>query len=177
MYAPAAIHLASGMAKHLLEGLHHPPNLLSMTAFPILIFLPLHYATHRLYPSISEPPILSLGPRELDYEYVKHGLDKWPIHNVIIYVGLTCAVVAHGVEGTALMLRVWVTSSGKRRWDWKKFGIWMAISGSVVVGLCTIWNEPALAPRQLSKRIDAAWGHAQGLFNPVCDHECAWPSK
>ncbi|KIJ32424.1 hypothetical protein M422DRAFT_265755 [Sphaerobolus stellatus SS14] len=57
-----------------------------MTAYPLL--LPVHVLTHRWYPMTEAPPISALSPSELDYEFVKVGLSKWPVRNVEIGEGI-----------------------------------------------------------------------------------------
>jgi hypothetical protein len=49
-----------------------------------------------------------LGPGELDYEFVKHGLKMWPGRaSMVLFSGLVCAVCAHAMEGWRVVLRRW----------------------------------------------------------------------
>ncbi|KAJ7577496.1 hypothetical protein C8J56DRAFT_367666 [Mycena floridula] len=54
----------------------------------MLALLPIHFFTHRFSPQTLEAPILALGPSELDYEFVKFGLQQWPWRNWILYGAL-----------------------------------------------------------------------------------------
>ena len=69
----------------------------------LFLFLPVHYLTHRVYPTISAAPINSFGPAELDYEFVKTGLQTWPLRSWLLYAGLIGCVALHSVEGISII--------------------------------------------------------------------------
>ena len=86
-------------------------SVLSSTGYlTLLLFLPVHYFTHRVYPTISAAPIHSFGPAELDYEFVKTGLSTWPLRSWFLYVGLVGCVALHAVEGINIIM---ATNIGK----------------------------------------------------------------
>ena len=69
----------------------------------LFLFLPIHYLTHRVYPTIPTAPINSFGPAELDYEFVKTGLQAWPFRSWFLYIGLVGCVALHSVEGISII--------------------------------------------------------------------------
>ncbi|KAI0258981.1 hypothetical protein BC834DRAFT_908806, partial [Gloeopeniophorella convolvens] len=80
VFAPLLIHSTSALLKHLFSPRSPRPlsSSLSATGYVVaFFFLPAHFITHRLAPADPAPPISSLGPSELDYEYVK-ALVEWP---------------------------------------------------------------------------------------------------
>lgn len=79
-------------------------SVLSSTGYlTLFLFLPVHYLTHRVYPAISAAPIHSFGPAELDYEFVKTGLQTWPSRSWLLYIGLVGCVALHSVEGIGII--------------------------------------------------------------------------
>lgn len=79
-------------------------SVLSSTGYlTLFLFLPIHYFTHRVNPTISAAPIHSFGPAELDYEFVKTGLQTWPFRSWALYIGLVTCVVMHSVEGVSII--------------------------------------------------------------------------
>jgi hypothetical protein len=58
------------------------------------------------------PPINSLGPAELDFNFVAHGLKQWPIRSWLIYGALVGFGAVHAVEGSKVLMRKW--KSGDR---------------------------------------------------------------
>ena len=86
-------------------------SVLSSTGYlTLFLFLPVHYLTHRLYPTISVAPIHSFGPAELDYEFVKTGLQTWSLRSWLLYIGLVGCVALHAVEGINIIM---ATQNGK----------------------------------------------------------------
>jgi len=84
---------------------------LSFTGYlTLFLLLPVHYLTHRVYPAIPAAPIHSFGPAELDYEFVKTGLQTWPLRSWLLYIGLVGCVALHAVEGVSIIT---VTQNGK----------------------------------------------------------------
>jgi len=113
---PFTIHVVSGIAKRLI-ALHRPPrplkSLLSLSAYvSLLFFFPIHWHTHRAYPAIPSPPIYAVGPSELDYEFVKVGIQTWPWTSWFLYGGLALGVAWHMAEGLNIIYSTWVKGSG-----------------------------------------------------------------
>ena len=115
--APLVIHPLASIAKRLFSpgvGSQKPwsqprpiTSVLSSTGYLTLsLFLPIHYFTHRVYPAIAEAPIHSFGPAELDYEFVKTGLQTWPLRSWFLYIGLVGCVALHSVEGISIITGV-----------------------------------------------------------------------
>jgi succinate dehydrogenase/fumarate reductase cytochrome b subunit len=81
-------------------------SVLSSTGYlTLFLFLPVHYLTHRVYPALSDAPIHSFGPAELDYEFVKTNLRTWPFRSWFLYIGLVGCVALHSVEGISIIAR------------------------------------------------------------------------
>ncbi|KAF5373099.1 hypothetical protein D9758_001494 [Tetrapyrgos nigripes] len=93
------------------------PSLLSLSAYPLIFLLPIHFATHRALPMTPEPPINALGPAELDFNFVAHGLKQWPIRSWLIYGALTVFGAIHAVEGSKVLLRKWKAGSRREKPD------------------------------------------------------------
>ena len=112
--APLVIHPLAGVAKRLFSlgiGSREPRSrsrpmtsaLASTGYLTLFLFLPIHYLTNRVYPTISAAPIHSFGPAELDYEFVKTGLQAWPFRSWFLYIGLVGCVALHSVEGASII--------------------------------------------------------------------------
>ena len=112
--APLVIHPLASAAKRLFSsgiGSQKPwsrfrpmTSVLSSTGYlTLFLFLPVHYLAHRVYPAIPDAPIHSFGPAELDYEFVKTGLQTWPFRSWFLYVGLVGCVALHSVEGIGII--------------------------------------------------------------------------
>jgi succinate dehydrogenase/fumarate reductase cytochrome b subunit len=119
--APLVIHPFASVAKRLFTpsiGFQKPwsrlrpmASVLSSTGYlTLFLFLPVHYLTHRIYPAIPDAPIHSFGPAELDYEFVKTGLQTWPFRSWFLYIGLVGCVALHSVEGIIVITK---TQSGE----------------------------------------------------------------
>ena len=109
---PFVIHVASGIARRLLAPTSKQPrkltSTLSIAAYTALVFVPIHVFTHRLAPTDASPPILAVGPAELDYEFVKTGLSRFPWRSWALYTGLVASVVVHAVEGINILRTTWL---------------------------------------------------------------------
>ena len=109
----------------------------------LFLFLPVHYLTHRVYPTISNAPIHSFGPAELDYEFVKTGLQAWPLRSWLLYVGLVGCVALHSVEGisiiTATQFGKAIVPKGKRKLASLLVGI-PALTGLFLISREGVWT-------------------------------------
>lgn len=125
----------------------------------LLVFVPLHYLVHRVYPASPAPPIHALGPGELDFEYVKYGLQRFPWRSWGLYVGLVAGVAWHAAAGTQI---VWNTYLRGR------FGAWRASLGAraaaaaavvlpVLAGVFAVSREPLFAFASSIPRYEAAY--------------------
>ena len=80
----------------------------SIDACLYLFFVPVHYLTHRIYPTDLSPSIDAVGPAELDFEFVKTGLHTWPWRSSFLYIGLTAAVAWHAAAGITVIWSTWL---------------------------------------------------------------------
>ncbi|KAG8929486.1 hypothetical protein FRC01_004259 [Tulasnella sp. 417] len=155
---PLGIHVTASAVKRLLIGFPSPPSLITWATIPILMTLPIHFATHRLYPSIPDPPINALSPSELDYEYVKFGLQTWPWRNTLLYLVLVAGTATHAVEGLRVMIRVWQPNAAlPKEWGWKRWSTVAAVVGFTVAGILTLKGETLIMTSRAASRISSAW--------------------
>ncbi|KAF9464624.1 hypothetical protein BDZ94DRAFT_1216293 [Collybia nuda] len=171
---PIAVHTLAGVAKRLLSIRGTPPrrltSILSWTGYTtLLLFLPIHFMTHRVDPTSTSAAISAVGPAELDYEFVKLGLQKWPIRSWFLYTGLVSSVVLHMVDGTTIVWNAWIKDSFIGKLSWKtpgdpqrkrklKFVKYLAgVVLPVLSGLYVISNEPSMIFASMSKRFEAVF--------------------
>ncbi|KAJ3970825.1 hypothetical protein EV361DRAFT_992945 [Lentinula raphanica] len=81
-----------------------PSTTLSLTAYTALLILPIHFSLHRVLPMTPNPPVLSLGPSELDYSFVQYGIQRWPVRTWAMYAVLVGAAITHAIEGTRVLI-------------------------------------------------------------------------
>jgi succinate dehydrogenase/fumarate reductase cytochrome b subunit len=154
---PLVVHTLAGITKRLFspgignqKPLSQPrpmTSLLSSTGYlTLFLFLPVHYVTHRIYPAISDAPIHSFGPAELDYEFVKTGLQTWPLRSWFLYTGLVGCVALHSVEGISIITKTElgriIVPKGWRRLASLLVGV-PGLTGLYFISRETVW---ALAP-------------------------------
>lgn len=72
------------------------------------IHCPIHFLNHRYNPTDPSLPISSLGPAELDYEYVKLALQEYPGRSWFGYAALTACVAWHAAEGMSIVWNTWL---------------------------------------------------------------------
>jgi hypothetical protein len=125
--------------------------------------------SHRVDPTSISAPISAVGPAELDYEFVKLGLQKWPIRSWFLYTGLVSSVVLHMVDGTTLVWNAWTqdtfigklgrSNSGdpRRRRNMKFAKYLVGVVLPVLGGLYVISNEPSMIFSSMSKRFEAVF--------------------
>ncbi|KAL4246149.1 hypothetical protein ABKN59_009336 [Abortiporus biennis] len=113
---PFAIHTSTSIAKRLItpkRSTRSLRSLLSITGYvALLVFVPIHYLTHRVYPTDPSPPIYSIGPSELDYEFAKVAVETWPWRSWLLYGGLTLGVAWHMAEGANIIYTTWFKGKG-----------------------------------------------------------------
>ena len=170
LFGPIAIHSFAGITKRLLSPNKSPASprplssLLTITGYAtFLFFLPIHYTTHRLLPASPDAPISSLGPAELDFEFVKLGLQRWPWTNWFLYVGLVGSVALHMADGLNIINNTWF-----RTWTRGKAGVFagrkrtraLALGGlvlPVLTGLYVISREPPMVFSSIARRFEAVF--------------------
>ncbi|PPQ97973.1 hypothetical protein CVT26_003122 [Gymnopilus dilepis] len=173
---PITVHALSGILKRLLSPPGRPPrrftHLLSLTGHAaFFFFLPIHYLTHRAYPTIEAPPIDAVGPAELNYEFVKTGLKGWPIRSWFLYGGLVLSVTLHLVDGMTLIWNTWLKDSMslvfKRLQSWKRDNrprrMLLAlgcIALPTLTGLYALTKEPLMTFSSIAQRYQAVFLHS-----------------
>ena len=164
--APIALHVGAGVAKRLLSGSpgRQPrplTRILTLTGYTLgVFFLPIHYITHRIYPTVKDYPIDAIGPAELDYEFVKYGLQRWPARSWALYAGLVGCVVLHGVAGLKIIWQTWTGNTGATRRKARRANTVAAASGivaPVVLGIFALSREPLMTFPSTVARFEAVF--------------------
>lgn len=164
---PLIIHPLASIVKRLIACPSKAPpsrplsSLLSITGYAsLLVFLPIHFFTHRVNPSDISAPIFAVGPAELDYDFVKLGLQTWPVRSWLFYAGLVGCVVLHAGDGLNIIRNIWFKDvlgwlkgdRGKRRFT--------AVGGiilPVLSGVYMLSREPLTTFAPLASRFKAAF--------------------
>ena len=164
---PITIHAISAIAKRLLSPQKRPPrrlsNLLSITGYAnALFFLPIHYFTHRVHPTIENAPIFAVGPSELDYEFVKTGLHFWPWTSWFLYTGLIVSTSLHLADGMTIIWNTWLKDILFGAWKrtYRNRRLTLAFTGialPVLAGLFTLSCEPLMAFTSTVNRYQASF--------------------
>jgi succinate dehydrogenase/fumarate reductase cytochrome b subunit len=144
VFAPLLIHSTSAILKRLFSP--YPPrplsSALSVTGYATaFFFLPIHILTHRLAPADPAPPIASLSPSELDYEYVKAALSGWPVRSKVLYAALVVGVAWHAADGFGIVWSTWtpnLETPGRRA----RRALAYAAVMPVLTGLAVLAREP-----------------------------------
>ncbi|TFK87707.1 hypothetical protein K466DRAFT_490342 [Polyporus arcularius HHB13444] len=159
--APLAIHPISATLKRLLAPTtaRRITSILSLTGYSAAIIVALHLFTHRIAPSDPAPPIYSVGPSELDYEYVKFALHSWPWRGFVSYIGLAALVAWHAAEGMAIIWNTWARPTfGPLRQTARSRAIGAVIGIlPVATGLYYMWQEPLMIFASHAARFKAAF--------------------
>jgi hypothetical protein len=121
----------------------------------VLLLLPIHYPTHRLFPQLSSAG--AFGPAQLDMEFVKAGLQRWPIRSWVIYSVLAGATLTHAADGLFVVARHQQLRV-KRRNAWRIAGALATVP--VLAGTYVLWQEPVIAFSGLVEKFYAAFEHS-----------------
>jgi len=168
---PIVLHVCAGVVKRLLSGApREKPRpfsaVLAYTGYAAaILFLPMHYLTHRIYPMSAGDPIDAIGPAELDYEFVKYGLQRWPVRTWLLYGGLASCVILHGLTGAKIIWQTWfggTRRNGDRGKDRKIFNFTPVAAASsilvpVLVGIYRVSQEPLMALSPTITRFEAVF--------------------
>jgi hypothetical protein len=162
VFAPLLIHSTSAILKRLFSP--QPPrplsSALSVTGYAAALFLlPVHVFTHRLVPADPAPPIASLSPSELDYEYVKAALSGWPRQSTVLYATLVLGVALHAADGLGILWSTWapdLKAPGRRA----RRALAGAAALPILTGLAVLAREPLFAFASTVTRYRAALTHS-----------------
>lgn len=190
VFAPLGVHVTSSLARRILLSIKPSHSttpqqsesilaniwnkfksrrLVTLSAYPALAFFAIHLKIHRLRPSLPVPPISALSPSELDYEFVKYGLQTYPLWAWVTYGGLVFATLYHASEGAVIVLRAWMaktkTKTNRVPWVVPSCGFStmrrrraVAVAGiSILTGLLVLWIEPLEAGTRMVTRYSAVY--------------------
>ena len=167
LFAPLAAHVASNIAKRVISprsALAYPRRItstLSLAAYStLLIFLPIHFLTHRVYPADPSPPVFAVGPSELDFEFVKTGLAKFPWRSWVLYGGLVASVMLHAVEGVQIIQASRSASRNVRMRSRTRKIVAGVVLVPILAGLWTVSREPLMVFSSLAERYEAIFTHS-----------------
>ena len=156
--APLVIHPVSAILKRVLaKAARRATSILSVTGYSAAFLVAMHFFIHRVAPSDPAPPIYSVGPSELDFEYVKYSLQEHPWSSLVGYLGLTTAVAWHAAEGMGIIWNTWLRptfGAGQTRKQ-RTIGAFAGVL-SVATGLFFIWKEPLMVFSSHAARFNAA---------------------
>lgn len=165
--APIFVHAVASCTKRLIsDDPKTSPRPVSSTltwtaAITASFLLPVHFLTHRINPSLPDPPIFSVGPAELDYEFVKLGLSRFPVRSWLLYLSLLGVVTLHASEGMRLIWNTRVQgplgSVMKRRTS-RIFNALIALPA--VAGLVVMSQESLMMLSSTADRLVAALQHS-----------------
>ena len=165
---PIALHMGAGVAKRLLSGKQPQARpltrILTWTGYTLgFFFLPIHYITHRIYPTVKDYPIDAIGPAELDYEFVKYGLQRWPARSWALYAGLVGCVALHGVAGLKVIWQTWAGPAGNTGATKRKAGSVNKVAAAsgivapVLLGIFALSREPPMIFPSTVARFDTVF--------------------
>ncbi|EAU81964.1 hypothetical protein CC1G_09150 [Coprinopsis cinerea okayama7 len=162
---PITVHILSGLLKRLLSS--NPKDEPRPISRPLawtgyataLLFLPIHFLSHRADPTTEAPPIFAVGPAELDFEFVKLGLQRFPVRSWVLYGGLVLFTAVHAVDGLAILWNTYLkpyfngaSVGGSRRRNWAIGGIVIP----VMTGLYFVSQEPLMTFTSTANRYMAS---------------------
>lgn len=158
LFGPLFIHSSSAVINRLFSPRVSRPltSAISVTGYATMFcILPVHFITHRLAPADPAPPISSLSPSELDYEYVKAALSGWPRRSIVLYSVLVLGVALHAADGIGIIWSTWVPDlrlPGRRA---RRVLAGIAVV-PVLTGLVVLAGEPLYAFVSMAARYRAA---------------------
>ncbi|KAH7911906.1 hypothetical protein BJ138DRAFT_1179218 [Hygrophoropsis aurantiaca] len=163
LFAPLGIHVVSSISKRLSLPRNRPrklSSLLSITAYStLLVLLPIHFFTHRIAPTDSSGPIFAVGPAELDYEFVKVGLAKFPWRSWALYTGLVGCVALHASEGFNIIRSTWLSGVSGPSAKTRRIIAGLSVL-PVLSGLYMVSKEPLMTFSSIAARFDAVYARS-----------------
>ncbi|KAJ6466528.1 hypothetical protein C8R47DRAFT_1223962 [Mycena vitilis] len=169
LLGPLAVHSLSGIVKRGLSPTNAPPrpwtSLLAITGYVnMLFFLPIHFMAHRALPMNPAPPVHSLGPSELDFEFVKYGLATWPWRSWLLYGGLVAGAVLHAADGQRFLFNTYLGGSmGRIKAAARKrllaIGLGL-LAIPVLSGIFVMSREPLMVFASTAERFQASYAQS-----------------
>lgn len=177
VYAPLSLHLAASTIKraYLTYWTRSSPPLTIhlVTGWLLIPFLLPHILTHRITPQSPSPPISSLSPSELNFEFVAYSLYTRPVQSGLAYLALVGLAVPHAVLG-GMKVVSWIKRirAGERtdkvQETPRRTGIprkrkimagWMleGLLDVVLIGLVRLYYEGAHVGAFMAKRYEAVF--------------------
>ncbi|KAJ3740503.1 hypothetical protein DFH05DRAFT_1405578 [Lentinula detonsa] len=167
---PLAVHALSGIVRHgsspkpstifqrICSAL--PSTTLSSSAYTALLILPIHFGIHRILPTTPNPPVLSLGPSELDYSFVQYGLQRWPARTWAMYLVLVVAVITHAIEGSRVLMATQKPSNNfvvpNNSKIYRRL-LAVALTLPILSGLYVLYKEPLYLFSDMGRRFEGAY--------------------
>lgn len=175
IYIPLALHLLSSTLKRAFltyRTRRRPPMTIHLiTGWLLVPFVLPHIVTHRLLPQSPHPPISSLSPSELNFEFVSYALYSRPLLSTVAYLGLVGLAVPHAVLGSMKIVswirrlragdRTEAVRETPRRTDIprkrKRTALYAlnALLGVVAIGLGRLYSEGEHVGPFMAKRYEA----------------------
>jgi hypothetical protein len=121
----------------------------------VVLTLGIHYPLHRLAPQSAAAE--AFGPAQLDMEFVKTGLQQWPIRSWLLYSGLVAATLLHTADGL-FVIALYQRIRAKSRQTWRTVGALATVPA--LTGLYVMRKEPVIASSGLVKNFIAAFKEA-----------------
>lgn len=170
MFIPLYAHIAASMLKRILIGVKTKrapqPTLSMQTGYPLIALVLAHVFVHRLIPASPQPPIASLSPSELGYDFVAYGLKSRPWTSVAAYLSLAGLLIPHAWAGwekawpwAKRQLGLDTASDAKpgRRSDRAMWGLTIGVLGVLAISMGRLYEEGGAISSIMRARYEAVF--------------------
>ena len=106
------------------------------------------------YPMCS---IFTVGPSELDFEFIKTGFAKFPWRSWVLYGGLVASVMLHAVEGAQIIQASRSASRNVRMCSRTRRIVAGVVLVPILAGLWTVSREPLMVFASSAERYEATF--------------------
>jgi hypothetical protein len=120
VYGSLGVHVTSALLKRLLiasrssSRIWIPRTSHILTGYALIALVLPHLASHRIFPSDPSPPINSLSPSELGFDYVAWGLYVRPFTSALAYLAIVGTGVWHASVGSMKIVS-WIRRTAAKR--------------------------------------------------------------